>query len=43
MSLKIIYVNTIFWRAEVSRISLFYGSIDYEDIRIFGEDFYQQK
>ena len=43
MSLKIIYVNTPFWRAEVSRISLFYGSIDYEDIRISREDFLSAK
>ena len=43
MSLKIIYVNTPFWRAEVPRISLFYGSIDYEDIRISREDFLSAK
>ena len=43
MDLKIIYVNTPFWRAEVSRISLFYGSIDYEDIRISREDFLSAK
>ena len=43
MGLKIIYVNTPFWRAEVSRISLFYGSIDYEDIRISREDFLSAK
>ena len=43
MSLKIIYVNTPFWRAEVSRISLFYGSINYEDIRISREDFLSAK
>ena len=43
MSLKIIYVNKPFWRAEVSRISLFYGSIDYEDIRISREDFLSAK
>ena len=39
MRLKIIYVDTPFWRAEVPRLSLFYGSIDYEDIRISREDF----
>ena len=43
MDLKIIYVNTPFWRAEVPRISLFYGSIDYEDIRISREDFLSAK
>ena len=43
MSLKIIYVNTPFWRAEVPRLSLFYGSIDYEDIRISREDFLSAK
>ena len=43
MDLKILYVNTPFWRAEVPRISLFYGSIDYEDIRISREDFLSAK
>ena len=43
MSLKIIYVDTPFWRAEVPRLSLFYGSIDYEDIRISREDFLSAK
>ena len=43
MSLKIIYVDTPFWRAEVPRLSLFYGSIDYEDIRISREDFISAK
>ena len=43
MSTKIIYVDTPFWRAEVPRLSLFYGSIDYEDIRISREDFLSAK
>ena len=43
MILKIIYVDTPFWRAEVPRLSLFYGSIDYEDIRISREDFLSAK
>ena len=43
MDLKIIYVDTPFWRAEVPRLSLFYGSIDFEDIRISREDYLSSK
>ena len=43
MNIKIIYVDTPFWRAEVPRLSLFYGSIDFEDIRVSREDFLSAK
>ncbi len=43
MNLKIIYVDTPFWRAEVPRLSLVYGSINFEDIRISREDFLSAK
>ena len=39
MSLKIYYSNLPFWRAEVLRVSLFLGNIDFEDIRISNEEF----
>ena len=39
MDLKIIYFNFPFWRAEVSRISLFIGNIPFEDKRLTNEDF----
>ena len=39
MDLKIIYFNFPFWRAEVSRISLFIGNIPFEDRRLTNEDF----
>ena len=43
MKLKIIYVDTPFWRAEVPRLSLTYGSINFEDVRISREDFLSAK
>ena len=39
MDLKIIYFNFPFWRAEVSRISLFISNIPFEDKRLTNEDF----
>ena len=39
MKLKIYYSHTPFWRAEVLRISLFFGNIPFEDIRISREEF----
>ena len=39
MSLKIYYGKTPFWRAEVLRVSLYIGGIDFEDIRISREEF----
>ncbi|PQM58691.1 MAG: glutathione S-transferase [Rhodobacteraceae bacterium] len=39
MKIKVIYFNFPFWRAEISRISLFYGNIPFEDVRISSDDF----
>ena len=39
MSIKLYYSDIPFWRAEVSRLSLFIGNIKFEDIRITREDF----
>ena len=33
MKLKLIYPNIPFWRAEISRLALFFGGIDFEDSR----------
>jgi glutathione S-transferase len=43
MNLKLIYVDTTFWRAEVARLTLFIGDIEFEDVRIKREDFIQAK
>ena len=34
MKITLIYFDFPFWRAEVVRISLFMGGIDFEDIRL---------
>ena len=39
MNLKIYYSHKPFWRAEVLRVSLFIGNIQFEDIRITKEEF----
>ncbi len=39
MNIKFIYINVPFWRAEIGRISLFLGNIEYEDLRINREEF----
>jgi len=33
MKLKLIYSNIPFWRAEISRLALFFGGIEFEDFR----------
>ena len=38
MDLKIIYFDMPFWRAEISRLSLFISGIEFEDVRITSED-----
>ena len=38
MDLKIIYFDMPFWRAEISRLSLFMSGIEFEDVRITSED-----
>ena len=39
MKLRLIYFNFPFWRAEVSRIPLFIGGINFEDVRVTSDDF----
>ena len=34
MDIRVIYFDTPFWRAEVSRLALFIGDIPFEDMRI---------
>ena len=43
MKLQFIYVDTPFWRAEVSRIALFMGDVKFDDVRIKREDFFKAK
>ena len=38
MDLKIIYFDMPFWRAEISRLSLFMSGIEFEDVRITSDD-----
>ena len=39
MKLKVYYSDAPFWRAEVVRVSLFFGNIPFEDIRVTREEF----
>ena len=43
MKITLIYPDFPFWRAEVARISLFIGSVDFEDLRITREEFQKVK
>lgn len=43
MNITLIYFNFPFWRAEVSRISLFLSNIEFEDKRITSEEFQRAK
>ena len=43
MKLKLIYVDTPFWRAEVPRIALHHGSIPFKDQRISREEFIEAR
>ena len=43
MELKLIYVDTPFWRAEVPRIALHHASIPFQDKRIRREDFLEAR
>ena len=43
MKISLIYLNFPFWRAEVSRISLFLSNIEFEDKRITSEEFQRVK
>ena len=39
MTIRFIYFNTPFWRAEIGRLALFIGKIDFEDVRVKREEF----
>ena len=39
MDIKIVYFDSPFWRAEVARLALFVGGIEFKDIRVDGEEF----
>jgi glutathione S-transferase len=39
MDIKLVYFDSPFWRAEVARLALFVGGIEFKDIRIDGEEF----
>ncbi len=43
MKLKLIYPNIPFWRAEVSRLALFIGGIEFEDFRPSSEEIKKMK
>ena len=43
MKINFIYVDTPFWRAEVGRIALHIGNVDFEDTRISRDEFLQSK
>ena len=43
MKLTLVYFDVPFWRAEVARLSLYIGKIDYEDRRITFDEFQRVK
>ena len=43
MKISLIYFDFPFWRAEVARLSLFIGNIDFQDLRISSEEFQRVK
>lgn len=43
MKISFIYFDFPFWRAEVARLSLFIGNIDFKDLRISSEEFQRVK
>ena len=43
MKISLIYFNFPFWRAEVSRISLYFANIEFKDKRITSEEFQRVK
>ena len=43
MKVTLIYFNFPFWRAEMARISLFIGNIDFQDLRINSDEFQRVK
>ena len=43
LKLTFIYFDFPFWRAEVVRIALYYGDIEFDDLRITREEFLRTK
>jgi prostaglandin-H2 D-isomerase / glutathione transferase len=43
LKIKLIYLDIPFWRAEIGRIALYLGNIDFEDIRISREEFLRSR
>ena len=43
MSIRFIYFDLPFWRAEASRLALFLGGIPFEDIRVTSDEFQEMK
>ena len=43
MKIKLIYLDIPFWRAEIGRIALYLGNIDFEDIRISRDEFLRSR
>jgi len=43
LKIKLIYLDIPFWRAEIGRIALYLGNIDFEDIRISRDEFLRSR
>ena len=43
MKLELVYWNVPFWRAETSRLALFIGGVDFEDVRPNREEYFAMK
>jgi prostaglandin-H2 D-isomerase / glutathione transferase len=43
LKIKLIYLNIPFWRAEIGRIALYIGNIDFEDVRISRDEFLRSR
>ena len=43
MKISLIYFDFTFWRAEIARLSLFLGNIEFEDVRITRDEFQRVK
>ena len=43
MKITLIYFDFPFWRAEIARLSLYLGNIEFEDLRITSEEFQRVK
>ena len=43
MKIKFIYLDTPFWRAEVGRLALFIGGIEFQDVRITRDEFLRSR